>query len=248
MSKKWLACLLAVVMAIITLPAAALAQEDSGVTVYINGSSGRDTNDGLTSSAPVQTMGKALELAGEGGTIIIVGTVYIREDITIENVTVKRGDNLTSAMFYIYEPYEVTVKNAVIDGSSEKTLSSGGYIFLLFDNTVLNIEEGADIGNNDVLAINVARATLNMSGGRLHDNTNGTNNNNHGAAIWAYDSELNFTGGIIENNYSTDSGGALYAAEVCQVLIDGTIFQNNIANNQGGAIYIESDPNGACLQ
>ena len=71
------------------LPAAALAQEDSGVTVYINGSSGRDTNEGLTSSAPVQTMGKALELAGEGGTIVILGTVYIREDVTIENVTVK---------------------------------------------------------------------------------------------------------------------------------------------------------------
>lgn len=131
-SKKWLACLLSAVMVILMLPAAALAQEDSGVTVYINGSLGRDTNEGLTSSAPVQTMGKALELAGEGGTIVILGAVYIREDVTIENVTVKRGENLTNAMFYVYEPSEVTVKNAVIDGSSEKTLSSGGYIFNLY--------------------------------------------------------------------------------------------------------------------
>ena len=246
-SKKWLACLLSVVMAILMLPAAALAQEDSGVTVYINGSLGRDTNEGLTSSAPVQTMGKALELAGEGGTIVILGTVYIREDVTIENVTVERGENLTNAMFYVYEPSEVTVKNAVIDGSSEKTLSSGGYIFNLFINTVLNIEEGADIGNNDVLAVNMTSATLNMSGGSLHDNSDDTGNVNYGAAIRAYNSELNFTGGIVENNYSTDSGAGVFAYGSSSILVDGAVFRNNRAVFNGGAIYIEAAEGGSSL-
>ena len=54
-SRKWLACLLAVAMLIAMLPAAALAQEDSGVTVYINGSSGNDANQG-TSDKPVKSI------------------------------------------------------------------------------------------------------------------------------------------------------------------------------------------------
>ena len=245
--RKWLACLAAVVMAIAMLPVGALAQDDAGVTVYINGSSGNDANDGLTSSKPVQTINKAMELAGEGGTIIVVGTVYIREDASIENVTVKRGENLTSAMFYVYSPSEVTVQNAVIDGSSEKTLNNGGYIFSLYSGTVLNIGEGADIGNNGVLALNISSATLNMSGGRLHDNLDDTGDTNFGAAICAYNSELNFTGGVIENNYSTDSGAGVFAFGSSDILVDGAIFQNNRAVFNGGAIYIEAALGGSSV-
>lgn len=236
-SRKWLACLLAVAMLLAMLPAAALAQEDSGVTVYINGSSGNDANQG-TSDKPVKSIEKAMELAGTNGTIVIVGTVYIRQDVKIENVTVERGENFTSAMFYVYSPSNVTVENAVIDGSSEKTLQNGGYIFSLYSGTVLNIAEGADIGNNSVVAINMSQATLNMSGGRLHDNSDDTGDANYGAAICAWSSTLNFTGGIIEDNYSTNSGAGVFAYGSSSILVDGAVFQNNRAEFNGGAIYI----------
>ena len=246
-SRKWLACLLAVAMLLAMLPAAALAQEDSGVTVYINGSPGNDANQG-TSDKPVKSIEKAMELAGTNGTIVIVGTVYIRQDVKIENVTVERGENFTSAMFYVYSPSNVTVENAVIDGSSEKTLQNGGYIFSLYSGTVLNIAEGADIGNNSVVAINMSQATLNMSGGRLHDNSDDTGDANYGAAICAWSSTLNFTGGIIEDNYSTNSGAGVFAYGSSSILVDGAVFQNNRAEFNGGAIYIEAAEGGSSFK
>ncbi len=58
---------------------------------------------------------------------------------------------------------------------------------------------------------------------------------------------MNFTGGVIENNYSTDSGAGVFAFGSSDILVDGAIFQNNRAVFNGGAIYIEAALGGSSV-
>ena len=46
---------------------------EQGNIVWIDDDNGDDTNDGLSQDKPVQSLDKALELAGEGGTIMMLG-------------------------------------------------------------------------------------------------------------------------------------------------------------------------------
>lgn len=61
----------------------------AGQTVYVEpyGGGGSDSNSGQTKDAPVLTLDKALELAGEGGTIYLCGTsgFSINKEVTLDN-------------------------------------------------------------------------------------------------------------------------------------------------------------------
>ena len=90
--KKIFAALLAAAVALsLSVPAFALPKEN-GAQVYLNGVSGQDSNDGTTAQQAVRTLQKALELAGDGGTILVTGYVMLEDagEITLNNVTIKR--------------------------------------------------------------------------------------------------------------------------------------------------------------
>ena len=69
--RTWLAAFLALALALCLAPMAVFAEEPA--VVYVS-DAGSDEADG-SQSAPVATLGKALELVAEGGTVMLAGDV-----------------------------------------------------------------------------------------------------------------------------------------------------------------------------
>ena len=147
---------------------------ETGTVVYLDFYSGSDTdNDGSDEEHGVQSIKKALELAGKGGTIIVTGqrAVQIKEDVVFDdNLTIKRGEKYSANASILYiEDCEVTINHATIEGGYENESSIGGLIDI-FDATVI-INDGAKICNARNNGINVESfnkdATLTMNGGEI---------------------------------------------------------------------------------
>jgi len=125
------------------LPATALAAEGAAKTIYVKsavypssiGGTPDDNNDGESIEYPVLTFQKALELAGNGGTIVLLNKIIIQSNqflgdtssnhlVEVNNVTIRRHENYTSgAMIEItgdnpnYPGHTVTVslKNTTLE-------------------------------------------------------------------------------------------------------------------------------------
>ena len=116
-----------------------------GKTIYANGKTGvgSDSNPG-TEAEPVSSLKKAVELAGENGTVIILDTVYIREPTVLDNnVTIKRGGKCDVGMIYLGQS-SLTINNATIDGNKEKYPTTAQLI-AIYGAPTLTINEGAKI-------------------------------------------------------------------------------------------------------
>lgn len=75
-----LALVIAVITASATVICIASEESDAASTVYIGGDNANDDNAG-TQDAPVATMGKAVELAGSGGSIVLGSDIIVTEQI-----------------------------------------------------------------------------------------------------------------------------------------------------------------------
>lgn len=74
-----LAALLCALLVALMLPTAGFAA--AGKTVYLK-NTGSDANDGSTAAKAVQTLDKALELAGPGGTILMGSQIWVNGEKT----------------------------------------------------------------------------------------------------------------------------------------------------------------------
>lgn len=148
-----------------------------GTTIYVNGN-GNDTNAG-TSAQPVKTLTKAIELAGENGTVIIQDTVRITGNVVLDNnVTIKRGGACPSGMINL-DAGSLTINHATIDGNKGE-YPAAGRIIRIMGEPVLTINEGAKICNNAGAAIEqIAEessgegALFTMNGGEIYNIGNG---------------------------------------------------------------------------
>lgn len=217
--------------------------EKAAQTVYLNGSSGSDTSDG-SEAAPVKTLPKALELAGEDGTIIVTGSVDVTEDVDVSNVTIRRGEGFAwpgSTMLRV-NGAEVTLTNVTLDGMNYMGSGSGGFVGNLLavqNGGRVSIEGDTQIINNTDTAVRVTtNATLTMNDGLISNNHSGDYSD--GGAINVDQGFVYLKGGEISGNSSERcAGGVMVGGHGGYVELNGTIIKNNSATLHGGGVFVQ---------
>ena len=218
-----------------------------GKTIYVDGNSvgiGNDKNDGETKATPVNTLKKAVELAGENGEIIVLNPVSITEDIVLgNNVTIRRGGACSSGMIRLVGG-SLTINQATIDGNMDGSLkdypTSGGSLIVIQNAPKLTINEGARLCNQKGFVIDqqeVAAAVVTMNGGEICNNdASGTY---YHAVIYFTQSEGSFylKGGSIHDNL----GAALDICAKNFEMTGGEIYNNNNTGQDAGGIHYSGD-------
>ncbi len=265
MKKRMLSVLLAIVMVVgLTLTASAaesksLLQSDTTISltaavpspIYIDGVDGNDNNDGLTTQAPVKTLAKAIELAGENGTIIVMTTANITPDImgsgnvTLEDLTIERwAENDTENLLLIQGSSEtstmkVTLKNITIDGKDVSTTDT--YLALIQVNTYgeLVIEDGAKLTNQNGIAVYISQSTAkaSMTGGEISGNAT-IEESPACPGVYVSSGAFEMSGGLITDNSNTFFfGGGVYVNYGTFLMSGGTITENH-AHSGGGGVAV----------
>ena len=235
----------------------------AGDTIYLNGQSGDDSNNGEAEATAVHSFAKARDLAASNPNItkiVVLGTVDIENEITLNgtNAIILRGEHFNDYVFRVPSNKTATLKKITIDGNSpEKWEDSKIEKSLIFvdDSSTLNVQDGTVIKNNKIMPIEntatrgggiyASGATLNMSGGMVEGNQA-----TYGGGICLYGSTMNFTGGMVQNNRAElvidtaygqiySSGGGICAAEGSTVHMSGdAVVSKNFANENGGGISV----------
>lgn len=246
--KSFWGCLLAAALLIglFCLPASAQAQ-----TIYLKGNSdgtagGNNSNDGLSMDTAVLTLEKAMELAGQNGTIIVAKGVSLTKSITIEDVTIQRGEAYNGKLFtvgHVNSEPTITLQNVTIDGMNHSLgLGASDYApFFLINGGTVKIEEGAVLRNNRSTAIVVTNGELIMSGGEIRDNQA---DGYYGSAVQLQNSIDNvplftMTGGSIHDNKQTNTNSmngtvSMNSPNSTFTMSDGTICDNTCSYGGGG--------------
>lgn len=92
------------------------SQPRNAKTVYLNPKTGDDSNSGENAEAPVKTIEKAAELAGEGGTVIIGSTITIDKKTDLSDLTLIRAEDMKGTLLYVIG--ELTLTNVIVDGNN----------------------------------------------------------------------------------------------------------------------------------
>ena len=201
-------------------------------TVYLNGTTGNDSNSGDSANAAVKTLNKAMELVKEGGAIYISGTVTVSEPLSLSSkVTIKRGTSFTGPLITVANGGELTLSNVTINGGSGKPAAST-------QNFNVDISSKTpDIGQNTTYASGSAKAPLIVinDGGRMtiQDGT-----------VLEYNSnkpDTSSSGKYVANSY-VGLGGAIYCSgtlsmnggtiQYCEALCGGGVYV------EGGSFYL----------
>lgn len=197
------------------------------LSIYLNGTSGSDTNDGTTPEKAVKTFAKAKELAVANQNIrriIVTGTTKIQGDITLNGTKaqVVRAQNFYDYLFKVDSGNTASLSDITIDGNyDENKAIEKSLIRVEGKSSTLNISEGAVLKNNYIKAI--------------------PNNATRGGAIHAYNqAEINMMGGMIEGNQATYGGGICLSKSVMK--FSGGVIQRNksdrvIDRDYGNQIY-----------
>ena len=180
-------------------------------SIYLNGETGNDENDGMSEGNAVKTFEKAKELAGADldiETIYINGTVDISGEISLDgtNAVLMRNPGFRDYLLRVKKGETATLKDITVDGgglNDRLTLKS----LLLVDGD-LNVTDGTILENNIVLDLENWLAF----GGAIYTDRDKE-----------YKRTINMTGGIIRNN-SAHQGGGIYLG------------RNTVLNLSGGAI------------
>lgn len=237
-TKRWqgrlLAAMLCTALLALWMPVAGLAAE--GKTVYLK-NTGSDANDGSTAAQAVQTLDKALELAGNGGTILMASQIWVYGEKTIENVTVARAEGYDGTMLSVGSGAQLTVRNATIDGKNGG--GDGKYLISVNSKGTLHIADGATLQNNEGTAVSLVGGTLNMTGGVIRSNTSVED----GGGVYLWDAKAVFSGGVIEGNETDRCGGGICALGASDVTLSGTAVCNNTSHGDGGGVYVEANGN-----
>lgn len=147
-----------------------------GKTVWLDTAAGSDAADGSSTPNSVKTLEKALELAGEGGTIMVTGDreIEITSSITLDNnITILRDENLksTANVIYVKDGGNLIINHATIDGNN---IESAIGTLVEVRNASCSINEGAILRNNKTRVVSViaqgADSNVVMNGGEICDN------------------------------------------------------------------------------
>lgn len=233
MKRKILSIVVALALCLGMLPNTAGAAA-SPQTIYLNPSAGNDSNDGLSTDKPVLTLEKALGIAGNSGTIIIMEQVTLNASLTIENVNFQRAAGYTGKLFYISGtkeiPTTVTLRNVTVDGGGvdlnnlpSATAKVNGTLLYIAPWGNLILEEGAKLTNNPWPAVaavltekelvsDIAKgeyvASLTIDGGEICNNASGFDILSGGVTL-GYHAFLQMNSGSIHHNFAIHGGGGV---------------------------------------
>lgn len=202
--------------------------------VYVNGTSGKDTEVGEDASHAVKTLKRALELVADDGTIYVCGTVTVDSSLTVDGAKIERADGYTGSLISVSGSDTVlTLKNTLVDGKNE-TVAYSSYLVFVTNSGTLNIEEGTELINNKTTAVYVNNNSfLNMNGGAIKKNT--TVEKFGGGGIYSVGTTV-INGGEISGNSSSIWGGGILAERGSLTLNGGEIKNNSAANGAGVTI------------
>lgn len=232
--------------------------DPNATAIYLNGQVGDDKKDGSTPKKAVKTFERAKELAGTDKNIekiIVTGETDIEEDISLEgtNAKVYRSDDYNGYLFKLSGNKSATLKSISVDGNSDNNLNIINSLIYVGDRATLNIEEGAVLRNNKIIASNekythggaiyCSSSNINMSSGSIEDNEA-----TFGGGVYLNRSTMNFSGGKIQNNTSTrlyynksyvSAGAGILAENGSEIDMsnDAELSYNNAGEN-GGAISL----------
>lgn len=219
-------------------------------SIYLNGETGDDENDGMSEENAVKTFEKAKELAEADldiKKIYINGTVDISGEISLgeTNAILMRNPGFRDHLLRVKKGETATLKDITVDGGGENdrlTLKS----LLLVDGD-LNITDGTVLENNIVLdldnwhvyggAIYTDRykdhkRTINMTGGIIR------NNSAHlgGGIYLGKNTVLNLSGGVIEGNKAYIDRSKTYDITNCEAGGGICTYQSSTINLSGDAV------------
>lgn len=218
------------------------SKEEEGIavqaakTVYLNTVSGSDGKDGATSANAVKTLDKAVELAGEGGTVYLtLAGVTIDKNTNLSNVTFKRVSDNYRTMFTVDQGATLTLENVTLDGENK---SGTEHCVEVKNRSRLVINGTTKICNSKTTALSVQNASVEMNGGEICNNE-GTSAGAVVLSSMGGTSGFIMNGGKIYGNSSTaDQAGAILVDDGCTFnLKKGEIYQNR-TNGHGGAFAI----------
>lgn len=218
------------------------SKEEEGIavqaakTVYLNTVSGSDGKDGATSANAVKTLDKAVELAGEGGTVYLtLAGVTIDKNTNLSNVTFKRVSDNYRTMFTVDQGATLTLENVTLDGENKSGME---HCVEVKNRSRLVINGTTKICNSKTTALSVQNASVEMNGGEICNNE-GTSAGAVVLSSMGGTSGFIMNGGKIWGNSSTaDQAGAIYVSDGCTFnLKKGEIYQNR-TNGHGGAFAI----------
>ena len=236
-------------------------------SIYLNGETGNDENDGMSEENAVKTFEKAKELAEADldiETIYNTGTVDLSGEISLDgtNAILMRNPGFRDHLLRVKKGETATLKDITVDGGGENdrlTLKS----LLLVDGD-LNVTDGTILENNIVLdlenwyafggAIYTDRdkehkRTINMTGGIIR------NNSAHlgGGIYLGRNTVLNLSGGTIEDNKAyidrsktyditnCEAGGGICTYMSSTINLSGdAVISGNSATECGGGISLGS--------
>lgn len=218
------------------------SKEEEGIavqaakTVYLNTVSGSDGKDGATSANAVKTLDKAVELAGEGGTVYLtLAGVTIDKNTNLSNVTFKRVSDNYRTMFTVDQGATLTLENVTLDGENKSGME---HCVEVKNRSRLVINGTTKICNSKTTALSVQNASVEMNGGEICNNE-GTSAGAVVLSSMGGTSGFIMNGGKIWGNSSTaNQAGAIYVSDGCTFnLKKGEIYQNR-TNGHGGAFAI----------
>ena len=215
-----------------------VAQTGGNTGVYLDPNSGDDANDG-SSAAAVQTLAKAIDLAGSDGTIYLLNSVDIDKSIKLKNVTLCPGTNTLTYMLKVNAGSEVTLENVKINNSTPENSTSENSNCIFSENPIqvsgtLTIKDGTEIGPFPGKSCIDAKSgsTVNLTDGTIQGNGQGRVKN--GGGIYADHATVNMSGGMICKQMA-ENGGGIYATYSTVNMSGGTICEQ--VATHGGGIY-----------
>lgn len=181
-----------------------------------------NVNNGISLTIMDNTMPKETVSAVSDKNLYGNRAMYENNTLTYYVTKSKVKDSATGATTETLEEHRVTASGMINCGSRTAfNVAAGG---------TLNIESGV-ICSGTNRAVNMNGGTFNMSGGYLCGfNSNITNKDYHGGAVYANNGSINLTGGVIAANVSGGNGGGIAINGTAKLNIDGGIISGNVAN------------------
>ena len=191
--------------------------------VYVDYVNGLDTNDGSSSDNAVKTIGKALDLVADDGTIYIASKVNYLDDVDVNGLTISKNIAIVGVG-----------SNAVIDARGTSGIFRVSGKTVNFTNLVFANANVASTSSKRGGAIWAESAVLNIDGCKFINNTAGRSNSYGGAINIKAASTATITDSYFENNTAWYGGGAINTETGTDKLnIQDSVFTNNGLLNSG---------------
>lgn len=187
----------------------------SGDVIYVNGSSGNNSNNGLSWITAKKTIANGIKTVNNGGTVKIANGTYKEYGITLSKDVTIQGTN------------------------QDNTLIDAQHIDRIF---IINPGVKVKISNLKLIngqKSNYGGAIYNYKGNLTLDKTTFAGNkitNGNGGTIYNSQGSITITNSIFANN-SAVNAGAIFSIQNSSLNIAKCTFTNNTAINGGGAIY-----------